>query len=445
MPSAGRHARLFVLALVSLVLAGTVALATPWVTNDGSATHPVDALFTSVSAACVTGLVTVDTADHWNIAGQIIILLLMQAGGLGFMVGASVLLRMLQRGSLGLSDTLLLRDGQPTLSIREAAELSGRIVRFTFAVEAAGALLLAIGFARDMPLGRALWFGLFHSVSAFTNGSFDLMGGFVSLREWQTSPLVNVTVMLLIQAGALSWVVLADAARTRHWRRMALETRVVLLLNGVLIALGSIVFLVSEWNGAMSDTPEWSRPMTAVFHSVTARTAGFSTVDFARANDATLFLWTAIMFVGGASGSTAGGAKLTTVGIVLVATLAALRGEREPQVFGRRIPIEIVFRAVAVVVLMLLAAFLSGFALAAVETMAGNDAPFIAKLFEAMSALVTCGASTGITPGLSTAGKLILCATMLFGRVGPLTAVYALQRRQKHVHYRFPEEAVRIG
>ena len=434
------------LALVVIILAGTALLASPWTTESGNTTPPVDALFTAVSAVAVTGLVTVDTATHWNGLGEAVILVLIQIGGLGFMVGASLVLQALRRGSNRLSDVLLIREGAPTLSLREAAVLSRRIVVFTLAVEVAGAVVLTLRFWQDMPLAEALWFGLFHAVSAFCNAGFDLQGGFVSLIPYQDSLVINVAIILLIQAGALSYLVLADVATGRRWARLAVDSKLVLLTNAILVLTGMAAFLTLEWGGVLGRTGDGLRPMSALFQSVTARTAGFATVNFGDLQAVTLFLWMALMFIGGASGSTAGGVKLTTVGVVAAALVSTLRGQEETQVYNRRVPTSLIFRAMTVIAIMLTVHFAATALLAATQHRAGRDEfSFVALMFETMSALATVGLSTGITPSLTTAGKLILCAVMFFGRLGPLTAVYALQQHQRPARLRFPAAAVRIG
>lgn len=445
-PHVGRHSKIFAAALLGIVLLGAALLMTPWTTESGARTSVENALFTAVSAASVTGLVTLDTQEHWNFWGELVILLLIQAGGLGFMVGASVVLLTLRRGQARLSDSILIHHGAPTLSLGEAGRLAGRIVRFTFMIEGIGALALSIFFARDRPVPEALWFGIFHAVSAFCNAGFDLQGGFNSLSAYRSSPAINVILMLLIQAGALSYVVFADAARTRRWRHFALDTKLVLSTHVALLAGGSVLFLIAEWNGALDGVSAPVRPIAALFQSVSARTAGFATVNFGEAHTVTLFAWVGIMLVGGASGSTAGGAKLSTIGVIAAAVFSTLRGREEAHVFNRRLETTLVFRAMAVVVLMVIVHFSVTLALIAAEDVSGHvEIGFLSLMFESMSALATVGLSTGITPSLSTVGKLILCGAMFFGRLGPLTAVYALQRRQRPIRYRLPAAPVRIG
>lgn len=444
--NARSNAKTFVFALLAIVALGTALLATPWTTESGEATPLVDAFFTAVSATAVTGLITVDTQTHWNFFGELVILILIQTGGLGFMVGASLVLQTLRRGQTRLSDVLLVQDGAPTLSLREAHELSGRIVRFTFGVEAVGAILLTARFSQDMPLLKAIWYGTFHSISAFCNAGFDLQGQFQSLVPYQTSLWINGTVMALIQAGALSYIVFADMTKQRRWNALSLDTKLVIIVNAVLLLVGAVVFLIAEWDRSLASMPGASRPLAALFQSVSARSAGYTTINMADLHAVTMFVWVGIMLIGGASGSTAGGVKLTTIGVVAAAVMSTLRGQLEPTLFGRRLATGLVYRAMAIITLMVLVHFLVTVSLGVTEDLIGQrDSSFIALMFEAMSAIATAGLSTGITPTFTTAGKLVLCIAMLFGRLGPLTAAYTLQRRQHQVKYRLPVGPVRIG
>jgi len=443
--SARHHARRFVGALAAIIAIGTAILMLPWATESSHATDPIDALFTAVSAACVTGLVTVDTADHWSFLGELVILILIQIGGLGFMVGASLLLQILRR-EVGLRETLLMQDGAPTLTVREAIGLSRKIVRFTLLVEGIGAALLTARFALDMPFHVALWQGIFLAVSAFCNAGFDLQGEYVSLLPYQGSLWVNAVIMTLIQTGALSFIFFAELASRRRWSRLSLDSKLILIVNTLLLVVGALVFLGAEWERALADVPTWARFHTSLFQSVAARTAGFATVNVGDFQTVTLFVWVLLMGIGGASGSTAGGVKLTTVGVVAVAVTSTLRGQLEPQLFGRRLPIALVFRSIAIIVLFVAAHFIATLSLSLTEDwIAGAEVAFLDLMFEAMSALATVGVTTGITPALSDPGKLVLCVTMFFGRLGPLTAAFALQRRQARAAYRFPETSVRIG
>ncbi|MBA2776628.1 MAG: Trk family potassium uptake protein [Chloroflexia bacterium] len=444
-PNASQHAKRFVLAFTLLVLLGATLLALPVTTEGGDATAPVDALFTAVSAAAVTGLIVVDTQDHWNFLGELVILVLIQAGGLGFMVGASIVLASLGRG-LSLRDSLMLQDGSPTLSLREASSLSKRVLRFIFTIEAIGATALTVYFMQEKPFPEALWHGVFTSIAAFCNAGFDLEGSFLSLAGHADSLWLNSVVIILIQAGALSFIVFSDVWTKRRWRKLTLDVKLVLITNAILLVGGALVFLILEWSNAVAGLDVWAKPLAALFQSTSMRTAGFATVAFGDVHPATLFLTIGIMLIGGAAGSTAGGIKLATIAILAITVVSTVRGQTESQAFGRRISTLLVFRAMAVTTLFLFVHFLLTLALAISEdVVADKEFGFLPMMFETMSAMATVGLSTGITTELSTAGKLILCVAMFVGRLGPLTAVYALQQRQRPARYRYPEASIRIG
>ncbi len=439
------HARLFVAVFVTIAGFGTGLLMLPWVTRSGDSTPAPDALFTAMSALSVTGLVTLDTATHWNWFGQAVILILIQIGGLGFMVGASLVLSLLMRGGGSLRHQRMIGDNIPSLTLREAVSMAKRIARFTFVVEAVGALLLALRFMQEMEAPDALWHGIFHAVSAFCNAGFDLQGNFDSLTAFRAAIFLNMVFIVLIQAGSLSYIALSDVAEHRGWRHLSGNTKLILVFNAFLVLVGAAIFLGSEWSGSMQDTDVAFRPLQALFQSVSARTAGFATVDFSTTNSFTHFSWVALMFIGGASGSTAGGVKLTTVAIILIAVLSEVRGTSEPQAFYRRVPLPTIMRAITVVTLFFLIHFVMTLALIITERVYGQNPSFVAMLFEVMSAQATVGLSTGITPELSVPGKFVIVLTMLVGRLGPLTLAYALAQREQVPRYRYPPMVVHIG
>lgn len=458
-PTIQSNAKRFALAYTLLVILGAGLLSTPLTTESDEGTPFVDALFTAISATAVTGLVTVDTQDHWNLIGEVIIMLLIQAGGMGFMVGASLVLLTLRRSS-SLRGALIMRDGAPTISLQEARSLSGRILRFMFTVEGIGALILAAEYYPESEgVGHALWWGLFHAVSAFCNAGFDLQGDFASLYGFRDEFFIDLTIISLIQLGALSFIFFADLwdkrgflsprrfQPRRFWQRLNLDTKLIFITNYVLIAVGAASFAVVEWTTALQYIDEThNRIMASVFQSVSARTAGFATISYADTHTGTLFLWIGLMMIGGASASTAGGVKLATFAVVVLTIFSTLRGQSEPQYAGRRIPVALVFRAMTIIALFLAAHFLLTLMLVLTEDALGtNDYAFIDLMFETMSGLATVGVSTGITPDLTDMGKLVLCVAMFVGRLGPLTAVYALQRREERRTYSYPEAYVRMG
>ena len=458
-PTVQSNAKRFAAAYTALVLIGAALLSTPLSTERQESTPFIDALFTAISATAVTGLITVDTQDHWNLFGEFLILILIQLGGLGFMVGASLVLLTIRRSS-SLRGSLIMRDGAPTISIHEARQLSQKILRFIFVTEAIGAVILTIEFYPSAANpGDALWFGVFHAVSAFCNAGFDLQGSERSLVGFRDSFFVNVTIMSLIQMGALSFMLFGDLWDKRRfwqrgklwshrfWNRLGLDTRLIILANYSLVLIGAATFALIEWNTALAqiDT-NWDRVIASVFQSVSARTAGFATISYADAHPATLFLWIGLMLIGGASGSTAGGIKLATFAVLVLAVISTVRGQTEPQFGGRRIPTQLVFRAMTIFTLFMMVHFILTLLLALTEDIiGGGEFGFLPLMFETMSALATVGISTGITGELTDAGKLVLCVAMFVGRLGPLTVMFALQQRESPKNYTYPEAYLRLG
>lgn len=444
-PNATVHAQQFAFAVSMIVLIGTVLLMLPVSTESGRSTNLIDAFFTAISATSVTGLVTVDTQDHWSFFGELVILIMIQLGGFGFMVGTSLVIIALGRGT-SLRAALLMQDGSPTMSLQEVTTLSVRILKFILICEGIGATILTIHFLQTETWGNALWFGIFHSIAAFCNAGFDLLGGFRSVSDHSDSFLALITLGGLIQFGGLSYMVLADVWKHRRWNRLQLDSKLVLITNFAVLLVSTMLFMAVEWNSAMGSVDSEWKPLNAVFQAISARTAGFTSVDWSQAHASTLYLWVAIMLIGGAAGSTAGGIKLATLAVIILAVVSTLRGQEEPQAFGRRIGVTVVFRALAISVMFLLVHFALALSLVLSEDIFNNhEFSFVALMFEAMSGLATVGLSTGLTPDLSSGGKIILCMAMFIGRLGPITAAYALQRRQQPRRYRYPEAQVRLG
>jgi trk system potassium uptake protein TrkH len=444
-PNTSLHAKQFAVGVALLILVGSLLLMLPFAAESGERTSFIDALFTSISATSVTGLVTVDTQQHWSLFGEIVVLIMIQLGGFGFMVGTSLIIIALGRGT-SLRAARMIQDGSPTMSLNDVSVLTFKILRFIIVTEAIGAVLLTIHFLRFESLGNAIWFGIFHSVSAFCNAGFDLQGDYASLAQHSNSVLALFSIGGLIQMGALSYMVVSDVWTQRRWRNLQMDSKLVLITNFGLIIASFLLFLIVEWNSAMANIDSVWKPMDALFQAIAARTAGFSSVDWSQAHSSTLYLWTAVMLIGGAAGSTAGGIKLATFAILVLAVVSTLRGQPEPQAFGRRISVTVIFRALSIAVMFLIIHFVLALMLVVSEDVFnGSEFSFVSLMFEAMSALATVGLSTGITPDLSQMGKIILCIGMFLGRLGPITAVYALQRHQQQPRYRFPEAHIRLG
>ncbi|MDQ7820113.1 MAG: TrkH family potassium uptake protein [Armatimonadota bacterium] len=422
----------------AVIVAGAVALSLPAASADGTRTPFLTALFTATSATCVTGLVVVDTADHYSTFGEVVILTLIQLGGLGYMTVATLLAMAVGR-RIGLRERLVLQEAYNLYTIGGVVRLTRMVVLTTLAIEAAGAVVLALRWVPRFGWGRGLYYSVFHSISAFNNAGFDLMGGFRSLTAFAADVPVNLTLAALIVAGGLGFTVLADLPRPR---RYTLHARVVLTTTAVLIAAGTALILALESaNPATLGGLSWGRKvLAAFFQSVTPRTAGFNTVDIGRMREPTLILLVVLMFIGASPGGTGGGIKTTTFVAPLAVILSMLRGRPDPELFRRRLPPVVVYKAVTIALLGIAFVLTMGTLLALTEGVA-----FVPALFEIASAFGTVGLSTGLTPHLSPVGRILVMATVFTGRVGLLTVAFALTRRQRPADFRYPEERVYIG
>jgi trk system potassium uptake protein TrkH len=399
------------------------------------------ALFTATSAVCVTGLVLVDTGTYWSGAGQAIILLLIQLGGFGFMTSSTLFL-LLVGHRVSLPERVLLREALAAESLDSIVAVVRRLFIFTLLAEILGTLVLTTAFLGEMEAPRALWWGLFHAVSAFNNAGFDVVGGFRSLVPFNHQAPILLTTALLLVFGGISYVVVEDLLRSRRFSRLTLDSKLVLVTTLMLITLGTLGVLFTEGANAatLGDMSLGPGLLNAFFTAVTPRSAGFNSIDIASMTEIGLVVLMALMFVGGAAGSTAGGIKVQTFSLLFFAIVSAVRGASEVEAFHRRVPVANVLRAIAVALIFLALILVVSFALTAIERL-----PYLIVLFETISAIGTTGLSTGITPGLSPTGQVIVMLTMFAGRLGPLTLVIALAARRRRATYRWSEAVVRIG
>ena len=431
--------QIIVISFVSLILAGTLLLALPAASRGGGAAAPADCLFTAVSAVCVTGLVVVDTASAWSPFGQTVILLLIQIGGLG-VVTAAVSLAFLSGRRIGLMERSVMQESISAPQVGGIVRLTRFILISAFSAEGAGFLLLLQPMVSSFGPGKGIWYALFHSVSAFCNAGFDLMGvrePYSSLTGFSGNALVNIAVMLLITAGGIGFLVWNDIRdHGLHWKSYRLQSRTVILASSLLILLPALWFFFFE----MPDLPPAERIFSALFQSVTLRTAGFNTVDLTRisgSGQALMILW---MLIGGSPGSTAGGMKTTTAAVLLMTALTVFRRKDNVHFLGRRIPDDTVRNAVAILIMYGLLFFAGGMAISGIDRL-----PLQACLFETASALGTVGLSLGITGSLSLPSRLILILLMFLGRVGGLTLIYAAHSGRKISKSTLPLEKITVG
>lgn len=447
--------QLFVASFAGLITLGTVGLKTIPGLYTGAPLNWLDAFFTATSAVCVTGLTVADTATVFTVPGQLFLLVLIQLGGLGMITFTTVII-------LALGRRLSLRHERLSSTSAEVAphvpvdRLTRDVLRFTFTIEAAGALVLYGLWAPRMGWVDAAWPAVFHAVSAFCNAGFSTFS--TSLIGYQDGSATLVVVAALVVAGGLGFLTLEElamqrrAVRAREAFRLSLHSRLVLVTTAGLLAAGWVLFGLFEWHGALGELSIADRIVNSFFMSVTPRTAGFNNIDYAEATDSTNFLTIILMFIGGSPGSTAGGLKTTTFALIGLIAWARLQGREIPSVWARSIPEETINRAIGLSVIVFTAVTASIFLYTWTEhavrigsTQEGNR--FLAHMFEAVSAFNTVGLSMGVTPTLSEAGRLLTTLLMFVGRVGPLTfaAALAVAAERHDVSYRYAYEDVVVG
>ncbi len=433
-----------VLSFLIAIVIGTVLLSLPEAAAAGRYLAPIDALFTATSATCVTGLIVKDTPTDFSPFGKLVIILLIQAGGLGIMTLSGLFGALLGR-RFSISDRLILGETVLSHAPRQPGRTIGGIVMFALVMEAIGAMVLVLRWlALGEPGGRALGLAVFHSISAFCNAGFSLFSD--SLTRYVGDPIINLTILALIVIGGLGFPVVLEAyqwlrARGRQRRQqMSLHTKLVLTTSALLIGAGFVLFVNLEAGGVLADQPTAAALWASGFQAITPRTAGFSTVAIGDVRDATLLVLVGLMFIGASPGSTGGGIKTSSFAVLVLLVRSMARGESQARVWGRAIPEAVRHRAFAVFTLMLSAVIMTTFLLTLTER---RD--FVELLFEAVSALCTVGLSTGVTASLSKLGRLLVTIAMFVGRLGPLTLAMAIRTRVRAATYRYPDEDIMVG
>ena len=432
--------QILVLGFAGLILSGVALLMTPYASKSGGTLRFVDALFTATSAVCVTGLVVVDTGTYFSVFGQSVILLLIQIGGLGVMTVAT-LVAVLSGKKINLKERLLIQEATNQLDLAGVVRLTLYIIRATLLVELIGGTILALRWFQDFGL-QGIYFGYWHAVSAFCNAGFDLFGEYRSITGYVGDLTVNGVIASLIVVGGIGFPVVADLWNCRQTRRFSLHTKVVLTTTVLLIVLGAGFIFVAEYGNAktLSDLPPADKVMASLFQSVTARTAGYNTVDIGLLREGTLLAIIFLMFVGASPSSMGGGVKTSTAAILFISLVGSVTGKRDPLAFGRQIPQQTVYKAFTIVTISVMLISLVTLTLSFTEA-----APIFSLLFEVTSAFGTVGLSTGITPKLSDAGKVLITLTMFAGRVGTLTLLMALALRPRKERLKYPEGKIVIG
>ncbi len=431
------------LGFIVIILFGSLLLCTPLASRSGQWTPYLDSLFTSTSATCVTGLIVFDTYTHWNLFGQLVILTLIQIGGIGFMTIVTMLSIALKR-NIGLHERKLLMETSGSMKIAGVVALIKRIAIGTFIIEAVGAVLLATRFIPDMGALRGIYNAVFHSISAFCNAGFDLMGRyaqFSSLTRYENDIVVNITIMLLIIIGGIGFFVWNDLFITKfRFKKFQLHTKLVLVTSGSLIVLGFILFFILEFNHAFKGLSFGEKAMAALFQSVTPRTAGFNTVDLTQLSTGGTVLTDIFMFIGGSPGSTAGGIKTTTFLVLFLEAISSAKGKKQVTIFKKRLDETVLRQASAILTIYLVAVITATIIIGSVESYTLSNI-----LFEVFSAIGTVGLSMGITPEHSAITQIVLIMLMFVGRVGGLTFALLIARKRKTIPLDRPIEKLIVG
>lgn len=431
--------QVIILGFFSVILLGSLLLMLPFATRDGHGASFADGLFTATSAVCVTGLIVHDTATYWSEFGQVIILTLIQIGGMG-VVTIAVAIAVASGRKIGLMQRSTMQEAISAHQVGGIVRLTKFILKTSFSIELLGALLLAPVFCKDFGIFKGLWYSVFHSISAFCNAGFDLIGvrePFSSLTSYASNPIVNFTIMALIITGGLGFVTWADIKKNRlHFRKYNMQSKVILTVTAGLLVFPAIYFFFCEFPGL----PLGQRILSSLFQSVTPRTAGFNTADLTLLTETGLMLMIILMLIGGSPGSTAGGMKTTTVAVLFSSALAVFRKQDSAHFFSRRIPDNAVKNAATILMMYLMLFLGGGMVISYIE-----GVPLISALFETSSAIGTVGLSLGLTPSLGIVSKAILILLMFLGRVGGLTLIFAALSERNTFGSRYPQEKITVG
>lgn len=424
-----RPGRLIALGFAGVILLGALLLWLPFTHQPGAEVRMVDALFTSTSAVCVTGLISIDTAEHFNVLGRAVVASLIQIGGLGVTsVGAAFIL--IAQKKMGLRSRVLIKEGLNLHSLEGCVRLVKAVLKLTLLFEGIGMMLSFIVFVQDFPPFTAFGIAIFHAVSAFNNAGFDVLGGMTNLIPYQQNVLLNLTTCGLIIFGGLGFYVIREIWEKKQWSKFSMNTKIVISMTCFLLVVGTILLKFTEditWLGAF-------------FQSTSARTAGFSTYNLGTFTSPGLFVLIILMFIGASPGSTGGGIKTTTA-FTILQTIRGIATHKASMAFHRRIPVENILNAFVIMVLALSCICVNTWFICIIE----KNCSFIQVLFEVVSAFGTVGLSTGITPNLADISKIILCFTMFIGRLGPLTIASLWAYREVKSGISYGEENVTIG
>ncbi|KLE14318.1 TrkH family potassium uptake protein [Clostridium sp. C8] len=432
--------QILALGFLIAIFIGGIILSLPISSASGEATNFLDAIFTSTSAVCVTGLVTLDTSTYWSTFGQMVIMILIEVGGLGFMT-FGVLISLVLGKKITLRERLIMQEAMNTHSIQGLVKMVKYILVFTVSVQVFGTVLLSTQFIPEYGIYKGLFYSLFHSISSFCNAGFDLFG--TSLINYSSNTTVILVISTLIIIGGLGFTVLLEIYEFRSIKKFSIHSKLVLISTLILILIGTLLMFVFERNNVetIANMNMKDKMLNSFFASVSPRTAGFNSVSTTAMTSVSKFLTIILMFIGGSPGSTAGGLKTVTFAILVLTVISVIRGREDAEIFGRRFSKGVVYKAFTILFIAVSLVIMFTMILLFTEV----SASFMDILYEVTSAFGTVGLTLGFTPNLSSIGKVLIILMMYFGRVGPLTVMLALARKNKKSGYKYPEGKILIG
>lgn len=431
------------LGIIVILIIGAVILTLPISSNSNKVTPFIDALFTSASAVCVTGLTTIDTGTYWSTFGQVVILILVQIGGLGFMTFSTFAAIILGK-RVSLKERLIVRETYNVFDIQGIVKLVIYILLITIAIEGIGAIILTTQFLEDYSISTSIYYGIFHSISSFCNAGFDLFGNFTGYVGYVTNSIVTTTIGILILFGGLGFFVLIELLRYKKGKRLSFHTKIVLLATAFLVFLGSILFFIFENNNnkTIGELPINKKIVTSTFAAITPRSGGISTVPKSEMTEESQSLTILLMFIGASPGSTGGGIKVTTFVVIIATVIGVMKGKENTEIFKKTINKNLVYKATSITFISIVGVFFITILLT--MTQKGS---FIQLLYEAVSAFCNVGLSLGVTQNLTPFGKILIILAMYVGRVGPLTILFAFayKQRMQKVPIKYPEDRIMVG
>lgn len=442
-----KPAGMMVLGFGSVILIGALLLMMPFATNSGTSTNFVDCLFTATSAVCVTGLVVVDTSLHWSIFGKTVIILLIQIGGLGFM-SLSAAIAIIFRKKINLRQRVLIKEALNQNQLSGSVRLIINVMKYTFIIEFIGSLILATVFIPQLGIIKGIGYSIFHSISAFCNAGFDLMGRtsgeYSSLVYYYNNPIVVFTISSLIILGGIGFGVIICVLSKRKFRSFDLSSKLAIITTIALIIIGTALIFFGEYNnaGTIGNMNIWDKFQVSYFQSVTTRTAGFGTIDFSKLRESTLFVMIILMFIGASPASTGGGVKTTTLAVIFLAVRAFIKNQDEISVFKKRINKYIFRKALGVFIVAITTVIIGTYLINVTQ---GSKFNLLASAFEVSSAFATVGLSVVGTPNLNLFGKVLIIMLMFAGRVGSLTVFAMFMHDPEPNNIRYPEANILVG